>query len=301
MRGWLGWSAVVAIGCAPGATSGSQDGLGSPPDTGSATPTVTVPSPAPTTSTTTRTPRCAKPYAVGSHDASIQVGGDDRRYLLEVPPAYDGRTSLPVVIDLHGTFANPEEQQLLSGLDDAAREDGFIGVWPESRELGGIKAFALTCSGPDVDFVTAVLDAVEADLCVDPARVYVTGVSNGAFFTEILAGVLEGRITAIAPVAGGLGVMPTLCPPADALPTLHVHGTADEVVPIDEGIAARDWWLAHDACGPLASDAQGCSSAACADGTAVQWCQADDVGHVLIYAEYPTTDAIRAFFGTASR
>ena len=40
-----------------------------------------------------------------------------------------------------------------------------------------------TCAD-DVGFVAALLDKVEADLCVDPNRVYLTGMSNGAMMVR---------------------------------------------------------------------------------------------------------------------
>ena len=54
----------------------------------------------------------------------------------------------------------------------------------------------------DVRFTSDLLDRLEADLCVDPGRVYASGKSNGAGFAGLLACRLADRLAAVAPVAG---------------------------------------------------------------------------------------------------
>lgn len=77
----------------------------------------------------------------------------------------------------------------------------------------------------DVGFISALLDRVITRYNVDPSRVYLTGMSNGAMMTYRLACELSDRIAAIAPVGSGLVLGP--CAPERAVPTLHMHGTAD--------------------------------------------------------------------------
>ncbi|MBS0263695.1 MAG: hypothetical protein JSS02_17260, partial [Planctomycetes bacterium] len=66
---------------------------------------------------------------------------------------------------------------------------------------------------------------------------YVTGFSLGAMLAYRLAAELSGRIAAIAPVAGGLGV------PVEQIErpvsVLHFHGTCDEFVPLAGGVGPR--------------------------------------------------------------
>jgi polyhydroxybutyrate depolymerase len=78
-----------------------------------------------------------------------------------------------------------------------------------------------------------MLDALVAKYHTDPARVYVTGLSNGAMMSYRLACELADRVTAIAPVAGALNVDD--CRPSRPLPVLAIHGTADEAVPYNGG------------------------------------------------------------------
>ena len=61
---------------------------------------------------------------------------------------------------------------------------------------------------------------------IDRNRVYATGISNGAFFINVLAAQRSDKIAAIAPVAPPVKDMDK-CHPRRAVPILHFHGTAD--------------------------------------------------------------------------
>ena len=74
------------------------------------------------------------------------------------------------------------------------------------------------------------LDQLEAGVCVDPARVFVTGVSNGGGPTARLACDLSDRLAGVASIAGAYQA-PAPCNPKRPLPVLEIHGTADQVFP----------------------------------------------------------------------
>ena len=81
----------------------------------------------------------------------------------------------------------------------------------------------------DVGFIAAVIDALVASGRADPARVYVTGMSNGGMMTHRLGRELSTRIAAIAPVVGAVfGDEP---PPAAPVPAFIVVGADDAGVP----------------------------------------------------------------------
>src|SRR5690606_24422691 len=46
--------------------------------------------------------RPAKKAVAATAEYGLVIGGMTRRYLVRLPTAHDGKTSLPVVIDLHG-------------------------------------------------------------------------------------------------------------------------------------------------------------------------------------------------------
>lgn len=198
----------------------------------------------------------ARPADVGSERRSFDSGGVRREYEVTIPPGYDGTSAAPLLLSLHGFTSNIEEQDAASNFPIAAAERGYIVVTPQALAvkvpLGGTEveaplwniapAFSQAAApgqgeleaGDDVGFLTALLDTLEADeLCVDPDRVYVSGISNGAGMTTMLVCNDDYRFAAAAPVAGVN--MTTSCSPTDPTPVIAFHGDADTLVPYEGG------------------------------------------------------------------
>lgn len=169
---------------------------------------------------------CATPRRTGRYKLRLRSGGQTRTALVNVPPRATGRRALPVMIALHGAGGWGEFMESGSGLTPPANRAGIISVYPSS--LG--KFWQLSNGRRDVDFVADLLDEVERRSCVDPARVYVTGASNGAGLVARIGCELSDRVAAIAPVAGGYYRLPP-CRPDRPVSVLEVHGTADQAVP----------------------------------------------------------------------
>lgn len=169
--------------------------------------------------------------AASSGDQTLSVGGEERRYLRHLPPAHDGATPVPLVVDLHGYIEGAVIHARHTGLSGFGDQAGFVTVTPQGQ--GPVPFWTIGFDDPDVEFVGALLDAEEASLCLDTNRIFVTGLSNGAFLTSAVACVLEDRIAAVAPVAGVLDLEG--CEPDRAVPVVAFHGTDDEFVPYDGG------------------------------------------------------------------
>ena len=189
-----------------------------------------------TTTTTTSTTTTAAPAVacstVGPGDDRVELG--ERWYLRHVPPAHDGQTAVPLVVDLHGYSEGAELHASRTALGAHGDEHGFITVTPEG--LGPVPQWDLRVGGVDVAFVGAVLDDVEAALCIDRDRIYVTGHSMGGFLISTIAcSPLAARIAAFAPVAGMRLVEP--CQPPRTSPALAIHATGDDVVLYDGGLS----------------------------------------------------------------
>ncbi len=166
--------------------------------------------------------------------------GETRWYLVTTPPAHDGSTPLPVVLDFHGFTEGAIVHAAHSALSSLAVEEGFVVVFPQGtgnpvRWNALPTADAADFGGADdVAYVDAVLDALEADLCIDTARVYATGLSNGAGMTSLLGCERADRFAAIAPVAGVRP--PAECADGITTPALAFHGTADPILFYNGGI-----------------------------------------------------------------
>lgn len=81
----------------------------------------------------------------------------------------------------------------------------------------------------DPETLNALLDEVIAQLAIDTARVYLTGLSMGGYGTWKLAAAHPERFAAIAPVCGGGSLEDTWR--LREMPVWAFHGAMDDVVP----------------------------------------------------------------------
>ena len=84
---------------------------------------------------------------------------------------------------------------------------------------------------PDMTGVIAALEATLAGGSVDPARVYLTGLSMGGYGSWDLAARMPDRFAALLPICGG-GDEAT-APKLAKLPIWCFHGDADRAVPVE--------------------------------------------------------------------
>lgn len=223
----------------------------------------------------------------GDHQIDLSHGGLDRNYDLHLPPVYDGTTPLPLVLNFHGLTSNAVQQAGFSAMNATADTHGFAVAYPEGYQSswnGG-----LCCEGAmrddidDVGFARAVVGDIASKACIDPKRVYSTGMSNGGIMSHRLGCEATDLLAAIAPVCGPLLFTP--CQPARPMPIIHFYGTADMVVSYNLGVSSNDAWVQHDGCTdmPTVTLMQGMSScethAACAQGSKVTFCTLQGMGH----------------------
>ena len=206
---------------------------------------------------------------------TIQSGGLTREYRLYVPAAYRAGTPVPLLFNLHGLGSNNIEQEAYGDFRPIADTANFLIVHPNgapNAQLGGIRGWntssAISSTVDDVAFISALLDDIRARYSVDLNRVYSTGMSNGGFMSYELACKLSARIAAIASVAGSMTPdrlqTPAACIPQHPTPILEIHGTDDNTVNYDGGLAfgvfptaaipaVLDYWVKFNACTPTPS------------------------------------------------
>jgi polyhydroxybutyrate depolymerase len=128
-------------------------------------------------------------------------------------------------------------------MDRSADREGYIAVYPNGSSGFGDRFLtwnAGLCCGPaamlqidDVGFVMALLDDLPRRTPVDAARIYATGLSNGAMMAYRLASELSSRIAAVAGVAGTLNVQTFR--PSRPMAVLHIHSTTDPIARFEGG------------------------------------------------------------------
>ncbi|WP_245633858.1 alpha/beta hydrolase family esterase [Amycolatopsis jejuensis] len=186
-------------------------------------------------------------------------GGIEREYRVHVPAHYDPGRQYPVVLSYHGHGRTAEYQEELSGFSASS---GIIAVYPQGvTGTDGKSAWTgAPYSAPvdDVAFTGDLISSLEQRMCVDPARIYAAGKSNGGGFVGVLACRMADRIAAFAPVSGAFYPQGGECPPARRVALIDFHGTADTTIPYAGNPAKGlpsipDWlsgWAVRDRCFP---------------------------------------------------
>jgi polyhydroxybutyrate depolymerase len=148
-----------------------------------------------------------------------------------VPRSYSPVTPAPLILNLHGSGWNAQQQSLYSRLPVAGGKRGYVVVTPDVVDTSGgsERSRGLDNRARDDSALGSLLDRVEHRYCVDLGRVYAAGISLGAKAAVVTACAHPDRIAAVALVA--YEAAPAGC----ALPVVAFHGTADRVVPYGRG------------------------------------------------------------------
>lgn len=174
-------------------------------------------------------------------DEKLQHDGRARRYLVH---DFSGGKQAPVVIVLHGGGGHPENAVDMSQMDVVAAREHFIAVYPGGTggspggrlltwNAGHCCAYARENRIDDVGFIRTIIDKLVSSGRADPRRIYVTGMSNGAMMTHVLARELPDRIAAIAPIVGA--VFGDEQPPKGPVAAVIFVGQVDQTVPAAGG------------------------------------------------------------------
>ncbi|HEX3594668.1 MAG TPA: PHB depolymerase family esterase [Polyangiaceae bacterium] len=170
----------------------------------------------------------------------MEAGAPDgglRSALVHVPASYDPAKPTMLVLNFHGLLELASLQASVSHMSDTSDQRGFIVAYPEGLAVGvGLSWNAGTCCGNtlnDVGFIRDLVKKLEDDYCIDPKRVFATGLSNGAMLSYRLGCEAADIFAAVAPVAGAVVIDP--CTPSRPVPILAIHGTGDTVVPFNGG------------------------------------------------------------------
>lgn len=124
-------------------------------------------------------------------------------YLLFLPASYgqDPQVTWPLLVFLHGSREvgrdiNRVRRAILPQIVEENPDFPFIVVSPQSPTMQ--RGWY-----PSLDAIEALLDALQAELAIDPDRIYLTGLSMGGYGAWALAMDDPDRFAAIVPVVGG--------------------------------------------------------------------------------------------------
>jgi phospholipase/carboxylesterase len=162
------------------------------------------------------------------HYASEGSEGERGTFWLYVPDHYSPDRAWPLVVAMHGG-SGTGHQFLWTWLRDA-RSRGAILAAPTS--IG--PTWALTGDDVDTPNILRMLDVIRASWNVDPARLLLTGMSDGGTFSYVSGLEAGSPFTHLAPVSAAFHpLLAEACDPARVrgLPIHIVHGALDWMFP----------------------------------------------------------------------
>jgi polyhydroxybutyrate depolymerase len=203
-----------------------------------------------------------------------------------------------LVFDIHGHEGTAAQIEAYTQYSVLADQQHFLVVYPQGV-IGPDGKTGWTTYGQnastvnDVLFFNDLLTALQQQLCIDPHRIYATGISNGGGMTNLLACQMAERITAFAPVASAVYPIPGGCHPWRPVPYLEFHGTSDALVEYNGNTTVHflpvmqmmQDWASRDSCtnGPTTifrqGEVTGFQWTNCQGGVMVQHYRIDDGGH----------------------
>jgi predicted esterase len=162
-------------------------------------------------------------WEIGRNDFNISIDDTMRNFIVHVPESYDGSSSYPVVLMLHGASGNGEKFYNISRWKEKGEEEGIITVYPTALKyklidnnvpitrwstpaLDELLENPNTPVKDDVIFMNELLDKLEASFNVDVDQIFCVGFSNGGGFIRTRLYIeMPERFTAFG-TSGGLNI-----------------------------------------------------------------------------------------------
>lgn len=168
-----------------------------------------------------------------------------RKYKLYIPNNIEANA--PLVMALHGFTGSSDTIKNISGFNALADEYGFAVVYPLGSDVPGIEISHWN-SGldysevDDVEFLTELVSFLQGKFILSEENTFVTGFSNGGFMSYTLACEANETFKAYATVSGLMSKETWDTCDMSPTPLLHIHGSLDDVVPIDGTMLTEGGW-----------------------------------------------------------
>lgn len=176
--------------------------------------------------------------AAGRTDGLRTAGG--ATFNVRAPGNYDPQRGHPLLVVYAPAGTDAPTSERVAAVTRTATSSGFVVAYAAHVSLGPRGAAELG----------RIPEAVAARWCIDPARIFLTGHSDGGTVAHIVAVARDSRmhVAGIAPSAAGVvsGDLQSYgC--RSPIPVMIMHSREDEVFPGFGAQAAR-WWAGCNAC-----------------------------------------------------
>ena len=197
-------------------------------------------------------PGCGSTSPLKTGNFTESIGGTSRKWMLDVPTSYDTNKPYRLIFVWHPLSGNGS--QIVSGgfnglksLSNStavfATADGLNGSNSEASGTGWWNA-----GGGDMKLFKAMLDKINAGLCIDQERIFTTGFSFGGMMSYELPFEFD-VFRATAPCSGKTGVIPFVETYTNPVAIMAFHGDSDTFVATALGKAFFDKYAARNKCG----------------------------------------------------
>lgn len=171
----------------------------------------------------------------------LNINGDNRTFLVQLPAGYNASKTYPVVFAFHSIRGKDTSWLKGRNIGEYVDKNQYIGVYAQGFNggiwnIGGNYPFKKVS---EPDFVKGMYAWLKQNTKIDEKRVYAIGTSNGALLAHYLA-VETNIFAAIAPISGSLYV-DEMKPTAQPISILQIHGMVDKTVPYEGGYNPWDY------------------------------------------------------------
>jgi len=189
------------------------------------------------TAIATASPGCGKAAQLTAGEHTIDVKGKQREYILKLPDNYSPDHQYKLIFTFHALGGSAQQiadggmgTEPYYGLPPLANNSAIF-VSPNGQVAGS--AFNMmgwgNVGGEDIDFVDAMIEEIEAALCVDQGLRFSTGFSYGGAISYALACARASKFRAVGILSGGSMSGCEGGSPSGPIATYQQHGSRDQV------------------------------------------------------------------------
>ncbi|MEV6967024.1 ricin-type beta-trefoil lectin domain protein [Hamadaea sp. NPDC051192] len=217
---------------------------------------------------------------------TISVGGVNRSFILRIPANYNNAAPYRLIFGYH--WRGGTMNDVASG-GSSGSSWAYYGIQEQSNNTAilvapqGFNNGWANNNGEDLAFTDAMVNRIEADLCVDTTQLYAMGFSYGGGMSYAVACARANVFRAVVVYSGAQ--LSGCSGGSQPIAYFGIHGISDNVLNISLGRSLRDTFLRNNGCAAQNAPEPGAGSGAhitttysCPAGYPVQWA-AFDGGH----------------------